>query len=82
MESYVDAMIVDTPILKSEFREQLHQVKYLEERLTRAQLFIEYLDQSWRENSLNNDIFNWEEISEQIKREIKKNSIKKLNSFA
>jgi hypothetical protein len=47
MFTYVDAVIVDTPIIDSEFRNRIQPVNTIEERLDRALIFASYLDQCW-----------------------------------
>lgn len=45
--SYVDAVIVDTPVLEAAVRGRLGDAKSLEQRLARAEAFAEYLDRQW-----------------------------------
>ena len=47
MFAYVDAVIVDTPIVDSETRARIHDVRGIMERLDRAVIFIEYLERQW-----------------------------------
>lgn len=41
---YVDAVIIDTPILDAEIRKQIHHVHTIIDRLKRTELFLKYLD--------------------------------------
>jgi hypothetical protein len=45
--SYVDAMVVDTPILDPTARSLIRDVRSIEDRLARATAFKTYLDDSW-----------------------------------
>ncbi|HVX09148.1 hypothetical protein [Humibacter sp.] len=46
--TYVDAMVVDTPIVDVAVRAQIRDVRGILERLDRADLFIKYLDDQWK----------------------------------
>jgi hypothetical protein len=45
--AYVDAVIVDTPIMDPEFRARIQDVRGIAERLDRAIVFADYLDSAW-----------------------------------
>lgn len=45
--AYLDAVVVDTPVLDPQFRSQIRDVQSIEDRTKRAAAFISYLDQSW-----------------------------------
>ncbi|MEU9840485.1 hypothetical protein AB0C69_14820 [Actinomadura sp. NPDC048032] len=45
--SYVDAMVVDTPIIDSRVRANIRNVMPIEDRLERAKIFVSYLDTQW-----------------------------------
>ncbi|WP_141233617.1 hypothetical protein [Lysobacter antibioticus] len=47
MLAYVDAVIVDVPITDSMFRGRILDAKSMDERLERADIFLNYLDQCW-----------------------------------
>jgi hypothetical protein len=47
MFTYIDAMIVDTPILEDNTRNLIHESADLVGRLDRAKVFTEYLDRQW-----------------------------------
>ena len=66
--TYIDSMIVDTPITFSDYRDKVHDVITIEERLDRAILFLEYLKKAWSDT--NSNYFNWPEYEVQIRREI------------
>jgi hypothetical protein len=58
---YVDAVLVDTPIVDAEHATQLADHRDVEERLQRARHFMEYLDAQWQNVSQGNLPFSWEE---------------------
>ena len=75
---YIDAMIVDTPILDENYRSEIIDVDSINDRLKRAEIFCEYLDNQWdkllqQKKSL---YFNWLSVSKDLKREIKKIGIR------
>lgn len=47
MFTYVDAMIVDTPIVDPSSRQQIHTATTIQERLARVATFRQYLDDQW-----------------------------------
>lgn len=47
MFAYVDAVIVDTPILDPTFRAAIQNVDFIDQRLSRSELFGEYLAREW-----------------------------------
>jgi hypothetical protein len=68
MFTYIDSMIVDTPIILNEFRNRIHDAQTVDERLGRVEIFMDYLDKAW--GNLQNPFFNWNEYSKIVKREI------------
>jgi hypothetical protein len=60
MFSYLDAIIVDTPIVDPEARAQIHDVGTIEARFDRALTFLAYLEVQWSKLNENaSDTFNW-----------------------
>lgn len=47
--SYVDSMIVDTPIFDPSVRSEIFDVRAIEDRLNRAEIFKAYLDEIWEQ---------------------------------
>lgn len=45
--TYVDAMIVDTPIVNPAVRSQIQSAATIQDRLSRAETFCQYLDDQW-----------------------------------
>jgi GTPase SAR1 family protein len=68
---YLDAMIVDTPILPDSAREKMRVVEDIADRLVRAEVFVkEYLDHMWTPLSGRAIGFDWMEISYHAQQEI------------
>ncbi|MFD9078947.1 hypothetical protein [Streptomyces erythrochromogenes] len=62
--SYVDAMVVDTPVVDPSFRRQIRDVHSVKDRLQRAKVFRDYLDAQWLLLSGAGDLpFRWDEAS-------------------
>ena len=71
--TYIDAVIVDTPILEPGIRQQVHDVADIEERLERAELFLSYLDGQWPSvNAQAASVFDWPEGAARTREEILK----------
>lgn len=68
--SYVDAMVVDTPILEQPTREQIGDVHQINERLSRAEIFRQYLDKQWKEFESVVPEFDWRAVSKDLKEDI------------
>jgi hypothetical protein len=76
MFSYVDAMVVDTPITDVAFRAKIDDAKTILDRLRRTRVFCEYLDQQWNiftESREGQQLpFNWEEMALRLRGEMDK----------
>ena len=72
MFTYLDAMVVDTPILDENYRRLITNVHSISERLRRAEVFRVYLDKQWSslEDALESPPFNWREHSERVRNEV------------
>lgn len=46
--SYVDPVIVDTPIVDPDFRSRISDARTIQERIERARHFVDYLDAQWQ----------------------------------
>lgn len=57
--AYLDAVVVDTPILDQSSRESVKEARRLEDRLDRAAIFARYLTTHWRSVALQSIGFNW-----------------------
>lgn len=65
--TYLDAVVVDTPILDSEIRDTISDVEVIGERLDRAEIFCGYLDNQWQSIVTDNVGFKWSEISRDLR---------------
>lgn len=67
--SYVDAVIVDTPIVKASVRSEMRDARSFEERISRVSNFVHYLDEEWASAGLQ-AVYAWEPISAALRRDI------------
>lgn len=81
MFTYIDSMIIDTPIVEPEYKDKIHDVQTIEERISRVEIFLEYLDKSWR--GIKGEYFDWKEYSQHTRIEINniKYSLKKRQDY-
>jgi len=68
---YVDAVITSVPILKRDVREQIKNVSYINDRITRIKKFRKYLDNIWQQTNFQNPHFKWDEVSLTLGQDIK-----------
>jgi hypothetical protein len=61
--TYVDAMIVATPIIDESTRSRILDVRTIQQRLDRAAVFKQYLDLEWEQANLSGLPFNWTTVS-------------------
>jgi hypothetical protein len=67
MFAYVDAVVVDTPIMDVRTRSAVRECLTIEERLSRAHLFTEYLDASWASLTIEPQSWDWLEHSTHLR---------------
>lgn len=67
---YIDAVVVDTPILNREVRNSIRNVHLIENRLERAELFRRYLDDQWSHLRISDPSWDWSVFSKQLAGEI------------
>ncbi|WP_103664863.1 hypothetical protein [Gracilimonas amylolytica] len=72
--AYFDAMCVDIPIFNDNVFEELNSFNEfnIEERLDRAELVLDYLNNIWNEIDLKTEILNWPHESAKLKENINK----------
>ncbi|MCU1671362.1 MAG: hypothetical protein JWP40_4289 [Blastococcus sp.] len=68
MFTYVDAMIVDTPIVDPSFRQQIPAATMIQDRLARAATFRQYMDDQWIFGE-GRTTFSWPLASEELRRD-------------
>ncbi len=61
--SYIDAMIVDTPIVDPTVRGLIGDAQDIAERSERAIIFTQYLDMHWKSLALNQVAFDWPSVA-------------------
>jgi hypothetical protein len=79
--AYIDAMVVDTPILDRTYREMIHDADPLIERLARACIFCDYLDVQWQHASESAGPFQWTHASANIRTDSEHTMRRQARSF-
>lgn len=65
--TYIDAIIVDTPMLDKDYREKMPEADTIAARLERSKIFCAYLDSQWEYFNKNSASYDWPTISTSIK---------------
>ena len=70
--TYMDAIVADVPFFDENIHSNITDVQHIEDRLLRADLFRQYLDEQWLnlKNSSAEAIFNWSSVSTDLKKDI------------
>jgi len=68
--TYVDAMIIDTPMVDKDLRDKIDDVDIITDRLARAELFCDYLDAQWQVLSDQELSFSWPSVRWSIAKDI------------
>jgi len=68
--TYIDAIIVDTPIFDVTKRGKIINSLEIGKRLDRANIFTEYLNEIWEENNFKNTHFIWPQKSTELQQDI------------
>jgi hypothetical protein len=63
---YLDAVVVDTPVVDDDVAHRLDDHRDIEDRLKRAEHFISYLDDQWDQFEVVSPPFSWPEVREEI----------------
>lgn len=66
--TYLDAVVVDTPIVEPTMRQLIHDARNLPDRLRRAEVFRFYLDRQWRKlgEAAEGAPFDWPHFSRKL----------------
>lgn len=64
--TYIDAIIVDTPVFDHVYNTQILDIYDINDRLNRAQVFKEYLDNEWSKAKFSKSYFEWEKRSKEL----------------
>jgi GTPase SAR1 family protein len=67
---YIDAVVVDTPILNENARRDIRDVSDIQDRLDRSEIFLSYLDTQWERSNIRSDVLNWDGVSADLKDDI------------
>jgi GTPase SAR1 family protein len=71
--TYLDAVIVDTPIFDANLYGFIHDVQNISDRLNRSEIFCQYLDAQWYEAFRDSRTwFDWSSVSVDIKIDIER----------
>jgi len=68
--TYIDAMVIDTPIVDANMRTQIANAYNIADRLSRARVFCNYLDSQWQLLEGQKLSFDWPAIKSLIDRDI------------
>jgi hypothetical protein len=68
--SYIDAVVVDTPIVDAVARSAINDARSIDDRLKRAEDFLNYLDASWQQAPELHEKFDWPTLSGSAVRQI------------
>lgn len=68
--TYIDAIIVDTPIFYDLVRQEIQDVSEISKRIGRAKVFIGYLDNVWGDIKIKPTQFDWGNLSKLVKEDI------------
>jgi len=67
---YIDAVVIDTPILDDKVRSTILNVDSINDRLLRADIFCDYLNTQWQLLQLEQKGFDWDLVASDIKSDI------------
>ena len=69
---YLDAVVVDTPVMDADTRLSIREAQTIVGRLNRAELFYEYLDGQWGELGEAGAVFDWKNTLASARHEIER----------
>jgi hypothetical protein len=70
--SYVDAVLVDTPIVDKQYRQVIKDIHSLTDRVSRSEYFRLYLDRQWSRMDETGLPWSWTQASERLARDIRR----------
>lgn len=68
--TYVDAVLIDTPIFDADIREDLRNFRSLDARLGNVEILRQYFDAQWKKVDSSRALFNWASVSADISSDI------------
>ena len=69
--TYVDAVIVDTPIVDAKIKAKVGDSRTVHERLARCEVFRAYLDNQWESLADKNVAYDWKSVSRDLGEDIR-----------
>lgn len=78
--TYIDSVLIDTPILDSSSRNRIKPITGFQERVDRVEIFCDYLNSAWKLISNNTTSFDWEQHFKKLSEDI--SEIKRKNKLA
>ncbi len=69
--AYIDAIVLDTPIIEADYQDAIVDSDDIRERLSRAKTFVDYLDQCWDGGS-SDMVFDWPSCSMSLNKEFER----------
>lgn len=67
---YLDAIVVDAPVVDGDLAEQLDDCTDIKDRVARSRLFVGYLDAAWDDSFEGQDLaFSWPEVKKPLERD-------------
>jgi hypothetical protein len=69
---YVDAVVVDTPVVDAAAEEAIANCREVDDRLERARTFVTYLDNQWSLVEAGAVPFDWAETSKMLRRDFER----------
>ena len=69
---YLDAVVIDTPVIDRDFKSSILSARSINERLDRAERFCSYLDYQWFELEESGTVFDWPLRSSEARSEIER----------
>lgn len=70
--SYMDAIVVDTPVLLSDHYPLIGDAHSMPQRVQRAVFFSNYLDAAWRQSGLDSEYWSWADAQRLLKGDIER----------
>jgi len=70
--AYIDAIVVDTPILDDTCRSEMRNVFHLQDRIARVKRFQEYLNGCWEKMDSSSCSFDWNRISLELSADLQR----------
>ncbi|WP_140394972.1 P-loop NTPase fold protein [Arthrobacter sedimenti] len=70
--SYMDAIVVDTPVLLSDYYGLIGDAYAMSQRIQRAVHFSKYLDSAWKKSGLDSEYWSWPDAQQTLRANIER----------